>query len=50
MGRNLVKFLKFDDVSLIRKYDAIFVIFMSQQLKKWKSSSFLCFWIDEAKI
>ena len=37
MGRNLVKF---DTIlmtsSLIRKYNVIMVILMSQQLKKWK--------------
>ena len=32
--------------SLIRKYDVIIVILMSRQLKKWKSSLILCFWMD----
>ena len=37
MGRNLVKFNKILMMSsLIRKYDVIIIILMSQQLKKWK--------------
>ena len=37
MGRNLVKFRNvLMTSSLIRKYDVIIVILMSQQLKKWK--------------
>ena len=37
MGRNFVKFLKnLMTSSLIRKYDVIIVILMSQQLRKWK--------------
>ena len=37
MGRNLVKFKKIlITSSLIRKYDVIIVILMSQQLRKWK--------------
>ena len=37
MGRNLAKFKKFlMTSSLIRKYDVIIVILMSQQLKKWE--------------
>ena len=37
MGRNLVKFKKLMTSSLIRKYDVIIVILMSQQLGEWKA-------------
>ena len=36
MGRNLVKLKKLMTSSLIRKYDVIIVILMSQQLRKGK--------------
>ena len=37
MGRNLVKFKKkLMTSSLIRKYDVIIVILISQQFRKWK--------------
>ena len=37
MGGNLVNFLKnLMTSSLVRKYDVIIVILMSQQLRKWK--------------
>ena len=46
MGRNLVKLKKLMTSSLIRKYDILIVILMSQHLGSGKSSLFLCFWMD----
>ena len=46
MGRNLVKFLKILMMSsLVRKYDVIIVILMSQQVRKRKVYT-VCLFLD----
>ena len=51
MGRNLVKFETIlMTSSLIRKYNVVIVLLMSQQLKKWEVFIVSLLWMDKVKI